>query len=130
MLLAFNWKAPQNEPTPMWVSHVLRREAQRVILPRLDEFLSGNYHPQDRDELDALLGASQFANRPLTPQKFTPMYFRPHQIRRGFATGSQIPCCLFRRPGLEVVKAKTPPGSRKPTRRDYEVRLGLGCEKI
>ncbi len=65
VLLAFDWKAPQNEPAPMWVSHVIRREAQQVVLPKLDDFLRGIYQPQDRDELDALLGASRFADCPL-----------------------------------------------------------------
>ncbi len=65
-LLAFNWKAPQNEPAPMWTSHILRREAQQVILPHLDDFLRGTYQPGDHGELDVLLGASQFADRPLT----------------------------------------------------------------
>lgn len=65
-LLAFNWKAPQNEPAPMWTSHILRREAEQLILPNLGDFLRGTYQPQGRTELDALLGASQFAAQPLT----------------------------------------------------------------
>ena len=49
----------------MWVSHILRREAERLILPNLTEFLEGDYQPQNDDERAALLGACKFSNRPL-----------------------------------------------------------------
>jgi serine/threonine-protein kinase len=48
-----------------WSAHVLRREAEALILPNLAAFLDGKYQPQDNDERLALLGAGQFANRPL-----------------------------------------------------------------
>jgi serine/threonine-protein kinase len=48
-----------------WSSHVLRREAEALILPNLPAFLDGKYQPQDNGERLALLGAGQFANRPL-----------------------------------------------------------------
>jgi serine/threonine-protein kinase len=44
---------------------VLRREAERIILPKLPAFLEGKYQPQDNDERLALLGTCQFNNRPL-----------------------------------------------------------------
>jgi serine/threonine-protein kinase len=43
--------------------HVLRREAERMILPILPAFLDGTYRPQDNDERLALLGACKFTNR-------------------------------------------------------------------
>src|SRR5262249_50743561 len=48
-----------------WSAHVLRREAEALILPNLAAFLDGKYQPQDNNERLALLGAGQFANRPL-----------------------------------------------------------------
>jgi len=48
-----------------WSSHVLRREAETLILPNLPAFLDGKYQPKDNDERLALLGAGQFTNRPL-----------------------------------------------------------------
>src|SRR5262249_43775850 len=48
-----------------WSSHVLRREAETLILPNLPAFLDGKYQPQDNDERVALLGAGRFASRPL-----------------------------------------------------------------
>jgi serine/threonine-protein kinase len=57
-----------NEPLPashpdypaIWTSHVLRREAEAMILPDLPAFLRGEYQPRDNDERLALLGICQF----------------------------------------------------------------------
>jgi serine/threonine-protein kinase len=56
----YNWKMPQATHTTMWVSHVLRREAEAMILPNMPAFLQGKYQPQDNDERLALLGICQF----------------------------------------------------------------------
>jgi tetratricopeptide (TPR) repeat protein len=57
---AYNWKATQADHSTAWVSHVLRREAEALILPNLPAFLRGEYRPHDNDERLALLGACQF----------------------------------------------------------------------
>jgi serine/threonine-protein kinase len=46
-----------------WTFHVLRREAEGLILPNLPAFLAGTYQPQDNEERLALLGVCQFTNR-------------------------------------------------------------------
>jgi serine/threonine-protein kinase len=56
----YNWKAAQADHTTRWVSHVLRREAETLILPNLPAFLRGEYRPQDNDERLAFSGACQF----------------------------------------------------------------------
>jgi serine/threonine-protein kinase len=56
---AYNWKAPQADHVTAWVGHVLRREAEDLILPNLPAFLRGDYRPQDNDERLAFLGACQ-----------------------------------------------------------------------
>ena len=56
---AYNWKASQADHVTAWVSHVLRREAEALILPNLPAFLRGEYRPQDNDERLAFLGACQ-----------------------------------------------------------------------
>jgi serine/threonine-protein kinase len=57
---AYDWKAPRlgrhADQSTLWVSHVLRREAEALILPDLPAFLHGNYEPHDNDERFALLG--------------------------------------------------------------------------
>jgi tetratricopeptide (TPR) repeat protein/predicted Ser/Thr protein kinase len=57
---AYNWKESQAGHPTVWVSHVLRREAETMILPNLPAFLQGAYQPQDNDERLALLGICQF----------------------------------------------------------------------
>jgi serine/threonine-protein kinase len=56
---AYNWKEPQASHATVWVSHVFRREAEALILPKLPAFLQGEWRPQDNDERLALLGTCQ-----------------------------------------------------------------------
>ena len=60
---AYNWMESQADHPTAWVSHVLRREAEALILPELPAFLLGEYEPQDNDERLALLGTCQFRGR-------------------------------------------------------------------
>jgi serine/threonine-protein kinase len=62
-IVAYDWRVPQADNPSTWMCHVLRREAESLILPNLPAFLDGKYQPQDNDERLALLGACQFANR-------------------------------------------------------------------
>jgi tRNA A-37 threonylcarbamoyl transferase component Bud32/tetratricopeptide (TPR) repeat protein len=59
----YNWNEPNPKSRPdyisIWVSHVLRREAEAMILPHLAEFLEGKYRPVDNDERLSLLGICQ-----------------------------------------------------------------------
>jgi eukaryotic-like serine/threonine-protein kinase len=55
--------APTTDPPVVWVSHVLRREAEAMILPNLPAFLRGEHQPQDNNERLALLGVCQFEGR-------------------------------------------------------------------
>jgi serine/threonine-protein kinase len=53
---AYDWKASQADHPTTWVSHALRREAEAMILPKLQAFRQGVWPPQDNDERLALLG--------------------------------------------------------------------------
>jgi serine/threonine-protein kinase len=57
---SFDWSAAQVGSRDHWIWHVVRREAESLILPNLPAFLEGNYQPQDNDERLALLGVCQF----------------------------------------------------------------------
>jgi serine/threonine-protein kinase len=57
---AYDWTEAHANHTTAWVSHVLRREAEAMILPNLPAYLRGEYEPQDNDERFALLGSCQF----------------------------------------------------------------------
>jgi serine/threonine-protein kinase len=59
-ILAFDWSADQADNHDAWMCHVLRREAEAMLLPNLPAFLQGKYQPQDNAERIALLGACQF----------------------------------------------------------------------
>jgi serine/threonine protein kinase/tetratricopeptide (TPR) repeat protein len=62
-IVSHEWRASEATNQDAWIYHVLRREAQRLILPNLPAFLEGKYQPQDNDERLALVGECQFTNR-------------------------------------------------------------------
>jgi serine/threonine-protein kinase len=64
-VLAHDWRAIWVTSPEVWVYHVLRREAEAMILPNMPAFLGGMYQPRDNDERLALLGVCQFTNRSL-----------------------------------------------------------------
>jgi serine/threonine-protein kinase len=59
-VVAFDWSAAQADSRDIWICHVLRREAEGLILPNLPAFLRGAYQPRDNDERLALVGTCQF----------------------------------------------------------------------
>jgi serine/threonine-protein kinase len=61
-VLADDWRATEADHRDAWICHVLRREAEALILPGLPEYLQGAYQPDDNDERLALLGVCQFKN--------------------------------------------------------------------
>jgi serine/threonine-protein kinase len=62
-VVAFDWSAAQADNRDTWICHILRREAEAVILPNLPAFLQGHYQPHDNDERLALLGVCQSQGR-------------------------------------------------------------------
>ncbi len=64
---AYNWNpfrmSFQQDQVAVWISHILRREAESMILPNLPAFLEGKHQPQDNDERLGLLGICQFQGR-------------------------------------------------------------------
>jgi serine/threonine-protein kinase len=59
-ILAFNWSSANADGQDAWIYHVLRREAEGMILPDIPAFLEGEYQPQDDIERLALLEICQF----------------------------------------------------------------------
>jgi hypothetical protein len=62
-VLAYDWRPTRVEVYDGWLYHSLRREAERIVIPRLAEFLKGTYQPQENDERLALMGVCQFQRR-------------------------------------------------------------------
>jgi len=59
-VLSFDWHADNANNREAWIYHVLRREAETLILPNVPAFLERRYQPTDNDERIALLGVCQF----------------------------------------------------------------------
>jgi serine/threonine-protein kinase len=64
-VLAYDWRENQVRDNHGCINHVLRREAEAMILPSLSAFLDGRYTPHDNAERLASLGVCQFTNRTL-----------------------------------------------------------------
>jgi serine/threonine-protein kinase len=62
-VLSFDWRPGNVRDQDGCICHILRREAETLILTRLPDFLNGTYEPQDGDERLAYLGICQFKNR-------------------------------------------------------------------
>ena len=59
-IVSYDWSAAKADSRDPWIAHVLRREAESLILPRLPAFLEGKYQPKDNNERLALLGVCEF----------------------------------------------------------------------
>jgi serine/threonine-protein kinase len=62
-IAGFDWSTVQADSRDVWIAHILRREAEALILPDLPAFLRGEYQPRDSDERLALVGVCQFQGR-------------------------------------------------------------------
>jgi serine/threonine-protein kinase len=62
-VVAFDWSASQADRRDVWIAHILRREAEALILPNLPAFLRGEYQPVENDERLALVGICQSQGR-------------------------------------------------------------------
>src|SRR5262249_6361524 len=60
---AYDWTDMRSDPPTIWVSPVLRREVEALILPNLAAFLDGDYRPQDPDERADLLLVCRLTDR-------------------------------------------------------------------
>jgi serine/threonine-protein kinase len=62
-IITYDWSPRFARDQDVWIYHILRREAESLMLPNLQAFLDGKHQPQDQPERDALLGVCQFSNR-------------------------------------------------------------------
>jgi eukaryotic-like serine/threonine-protein kinase len=62
-VLSHDWRPSNIHDQDDWIRHILRREAEAMIVPKLPLFVSGKYRPQENDERLAMLGVCQFENR-------------------------------------------------------------------
>jgi serine/threonine-protein kinase len=55
VILSFDWNATQARNHDVWICHLLRREAEVLVISNLAAFRRGEYQPRDNDEGVALL---------------------------------------------------------------------------
>jgi eukaryotic-like serine/threonine-protein kinase len=56
---AYDWKQLPDDFPSVWTGHLLRREAEALIVPNLSAFLEGKHQPQSNDERLALVAICQ-----------------------------------------------------------------------
>jgi serine/threonine-protein kinase len=58
-VVEFDWNANQVDNRDVWLCHILRREAEVIIVPELPKIVEAKYQPRDNDERLAALGFCQ-----------------------------------------------------------------------
>ena len=59
-VVSFDWRASHATKRDIWFTHILRREAEGLILPNARAMIDGAIKPRDNDERLALLGICEF----------------------------------------------------------------------
>jgi serine/threonine-protein kinase len=62
-VIGFDWNSAQADSQDVWIAHILRREAEALILPTMSAVLRGESASTDNDERLALVGVCQFQRR-------------------------------------------------------------------
>ena len=62
-ILCRDWRKSRANEREEWIYHILRREAEAMLLPDLRGFLDGTHQPLSKDEKVCYLGACQFEGR-------------------------------------------------------------------
>jgi len=62
---AHDWRIEHCRNQDAWIYHILRREAEQMILPNLAAFLAGEHRPSENEERLALVGACQASGQTL-----------------------------------------------------------------
>src|SRR5262249_25972045 len=87
-VLAYDWRPGRVANPNGWIVHVLRREAEGLIVPDLPALLAGQYQPRDNDERLTLLGGCQFTNRSLAlARRYTDAFAADPSLAEDFGSG-------------------------------------------
>jgi serine/threonine-protein kinase len=73
-VLSHHWR-PEARSREDWIFHILRREAEALILPTLRAFLEGKHQPRNNDERLALLEGCRYMKRPLAAARLYTQVF-------------------------------------------------------
>jgi serine/threonine-protein kinase len=95
-ILGHDWRLNQVHDQDDWIYHVLRREAEGLILPNLSAFLEGKYQPKDNDERLILLGVCQFTNRSLALSRlYADIFASAPQLAQGVRAGHRYNAACY-----------------------------------
>jgi serine/threonine-protein kinase len=87
-VLGYDWSKSKADNLDVWICHVLRREAEALILPELPALLAGSRPPRDNAERLALLGACQFEGRHAAAARlYAGAFAADPQLAEDFAAG-------------------------------------------
>jgi serine/threonine-protein kinase len=87
-VLAYDWSAAKADHPDAWICHLLRWEAESLLLPDLSALLAGHRPPRDNAERLALLGACQFEGRHATVARlYTDAFVADSQLAEDLAAG-------------------------------------------
>jgi serine/threonine-protein kinase len=89
-VLNHDWRPHQVRDQDGWIVHVLRREAESMILPNLPAFLAGSHQPQDNDERFALIGVCQATDRSLPLARLYAECFAAPNLTEGFRSSHRF----------------------------------------
>ncbi|MDB5389957.1 MAG: tetratricopeptide repeat protein [Planctomycetaceae bacterium] len=100
-VIVFDWSASQAVTREAWIYHILRREAETLILTNLPAFLDGKYQPRDNDERLALLGICRFKDRPSqTARLYQEVFLANPEMANNLVVGLRFPAaCVAARAG-------------------------------
>jgi hypothetical protein len=70
VVLQFDWSMAQADSRDVWICHILRREAEALIVPNLSTFLEGSFQPTDIVDRLALVGICQAEERNYAAARF------------------------------------------------------------
>jgi serine/threonine-protein kinase len=60
---SYDWSEETADSHDKWIAHILRREAEELIVPNLQPFLKGQYQPRDNKERLELIEPCRFRKR-------------------------------------------------------------------
>ncbi len=63
---SYDWNETKADYEDKWIAHILRREAEELIVPNLSAFLKGEYQPKDNSERLELIDPCGFRKRYLS----------------------------------------------------------------
>src|ERR1019366_2493412 len=66
---SYEWDDAKAVELNSWIAHILRREAEELIVPNLSAFLKGEYQPKDNSERLELIDPCRFRKRYLSASR-------------------------------------------------------------